>query len=333
MLGTKANECQECDSLRPPSTFHSPPLLQSPKQSSSRHSAPPSNQPQPPSPPSTMSTKPPHPPPPPPAPNQSQPHSAPLYTAPNPPHPTTSHTTTSPHPAPNQSQSTSLHSTPLYTAPNPPHPTTSHTSLPPPNLLYPVPNHPPTSFRPYQPSESEAHRWNNTSQPMEWSQQVPSLSDYPMDIATHQPLTPFSPPMEVAHKQALTYISPPPGNHALTPFSQPPARELAPNHLYIPPFSTPPAREVTSQQQAPSPVVTYTAPLPAVPTYPNEYSSFICTLCNTSFHTKDALKRHNRNIHEAFQQKRKGTKHKFIFMFGTFPFLLKCFMNFPIVSF
>ena len=82
MLGTKANECQECESLRPPSTFQSPPLLQSPKQSSSRLSAPPSDQSQPPSPPSTMPTKPPHPPPPPPpppAPNQSQPPSAPLY--------------------------------------------------------------------------------------------------------------------------------------------------------------------------------------------------------------------------------------------------------------
>ena len=118
VLGTKANECQECDSPRPPSTSQSPPLLQSPNQSSSRPSAPPSDQPQPPSPPYTMPTNPPYPAFPP-----------------------------SPHPAPNQSQSTSLHSAPLYTAPNPAHPTTSHTipsSLPPPNLLYPVPNHPPT---------------------------------------------------------------------------------------------------------------------------------------------------------------------------------------------
>ena len=127
----------------------------------------------------------------------------------------------SPHPAPNQSQSTSLHSAPLYTAPNPPNPTTSHTipsSLPPPNLLYPAANHL------LQPSESEANRWIDTTQPVEWSHQVPSLSDYPMDIASHQPLTPFSPPREVAHKQALTYIPPfsqppPPGNHVLTPFS------------------------------------------------------------------------------------------------------------------
>ena len=284
ILGAKANECLECDLPRPPSAFQSPPLLQSPNQSSSRPSAPPSDQPQPPSPPSIMSTNPPHPPSPPPQ-----------------------------HPAPNQSQSTFLHSAPLYTAPTPPHPTTSHTTVPPLNLFYPVPNHLPTSFRPHQTSESEAHRWIDATQPMEWSQQVPSISDYPMDIARHQPLTPFSPPREVAHKQALTYISPPPGNYALTPFSQPPARGVAPNHTYIPPFATPPVREVTSQQQAPSPVVTYTAPLPAVPTYPNEYSSFICTLCNTSFHTKDALKRHNRNIHEAFQQKKKGTKHEYKF--------------------
>ena len=150
-----------------------------------------------------------------------------------------------------------------------------------------------------------SNRWIDTSQPMEWSQQVPSLSDYPMDIASHQPLTPFSPLMEVAHKQALTYISPPPGNHALTPFSQPPDREVAPNHSYIPPISTPPAREVTSLQQAPFPVITYTAPLPAVPTYPNEYSSFICTLCNTSFHTKDALKDTIGTFMKHFNKKRK----------------------------
>ena len=287
ILGAKANEYLECDLPRPPSAFQSPPLLQSPNQSSSRPSAPPSDQPQPPSPPSIMPTNPPHPPSPPP-----------------------------PHPAPNQSQSTFLHSAPLYTAPNPPHPTTSHTTVPPLNLFYPVPNHLPTSFRPHQTSESEAHRWIDATQPMEWSQQVPSISDYPMDIARYQPLTPFSPPREVADKQALTYIPPfsqPPGNYALTPFSQPPARGVAPNHTYMPPFATPPARGVTSQQQAPSSVVTYTAPLPTVPTYPNEYSSFICTLCNTSFHTKDALKRHNRNIHEAFQQKKKGTKHEYKF--------------------
>ena len=92
ILGAKANECQECDSPRPPSTFQSPPLLQSPNQSSSRPSAPPSDQPQPPSPPYTMPTNPPYPAFPP-----------------------------SPHPAPNQSQSTSLHSAPLYTESNPPH--------------------------------------------------------------------------------------------------------------------------------------------------------------------------------------------------------------------
>ena len=220
ILGAKANECLECDLPRPPSAFQSPPLLQSPNQSSSRPSAPPSDQPQPPSPPSIMPTNPPHPPSPPPQ-----------------------------HPAPNQSQSTFLHSAPLYTAPNPPHPTTSHTTVPPLNLFYPVPNHLQTSFRPHQTSESEAHRWIDATQPMEWSQQVPSISDYPMDIARYQPLTPFSPPREVADKQALTYIPPfsqPPGNYALTPFSQPPARGVAPNHTYMPPFATPPARGVTS---------------------------------------------------------------------------------------
>ena len=45
----------------------------------------------------------------------------------------------------------------------------------------------------------------------------------------------------------------------------------------------------------------------------NEYSSFLCTLCNTYFNTRKTLERHNKNIHDAYQQKRKGIKHEAMF--------------------
>ena len=86
------------------------------------------------------------------------------------------------------------------------------------------------------------------------------------------------------------------------------------------------------EHEAPKQLVTYKKPvlrspdvemeaLPALkePTYPltipttNEYSSFLCTLCNSYFNTRKALERHNRNIHDAYQQKIKGIKHKEIF--------------------
>ena len=86
------------------------------------------------------------------------------------------------------------------------------------------------------------------------------------------------------------------------------------------------------EQEAPKEVMTYKKPVlrspdvemealpaPKEPTYPltiptvNEYSSFLCTLCNTYFNTRKALERHNRNIHDAFQQNIKGIKHKEIF--------------------
>ena len=81
------------------------------------------------------------------------------------------------------------------------------------------------------------------------------------------------------------------------------------------------------EREAPKQVVTYrkpelrspdvemkALPAPKEPIYPltiptvNEYSSFLCTLCNTYFKTRKALERHNRNIHDAYQQKKKGIK-------------------------
>merc|ERR1711973_249127 len=66
-----------------------------------------------------------------------------------------------------------------------------------------------------------------------------------------------------------------------------------------------------------SPVVEMEAlPAPKEPTYPitiptvNEYSSFLCTLCNTYFKTRKGLERHNKNIHDAYQQKKKGIKRR-----------------------
>ena len=86
------------------------------------------------------------------------------------------------------------------------------------------------------------------------------------------------------------------------------------------------------EHEVPKQVVSYKKPvlrspdvemeaLPALkePAYPltiptvNEYSSFLCTLCNSYFNTRKALERHNRNIHDAYQQKIKGMKHKEIF--------------------
>ena len=83
------------------------------------------------------------------------------------------------------------------------------------------------------------------------------------------------------------------------------------------------------EQEAPKEVMTYKKPVnrspdvemkalpaPKEPIYPltipttNEYSSFLCTLCNTYFNTRKALERHNRNIHEAYQQKKKGIKRR-----------------------
>ena len=57
-------------------------------------------------------------------------------------------------------------------------------------------------------------------------------------------------------------------------------------------------------------------PAPKEPIYPltiptvNEYSSFLCTLCNTYFKTRKGLERHNKNIHDAYQQKKKGIKRR-----------------------
>ena len=47
----------------------------------------------------------------------------------------------------------------------------------------------------------------------------------------------------------------------------------------------------------------------AIPT-PNEYSYYTCTICNTNFNKRNALERHMKNIHDAYQQKLKGAKRK-----------------------
>ena len=83
------------------------------------------------------------------------------------------------------------------------------------------------------------------------------------------------------------------------------------------------------EREAPNQVVTYrkpelrspdveieALPAPKEPIYPltiptvNEYSSFLCTLCNTYFKTRKGLERHNKNIHDAYQQKKKGIKRR-----------------------
>ena len=95
---------------------------------------------------------------------------------------------------------------------------------------------------------------------------------------------------------------------------QPPSPQLA-----LPPPTTQPVLQHQSQLPLPSP-----SPFPNTQLsrpqqstevvhnqYKNyyEYSKFICTLCNTDFGTKKILQRHMKNIHDAYEQKKRGNKH------------------------
>ena len=51
---------------------------------------------------------------------------------------------------------------------------------------------------------------------------------------------------------------------------------------------------------------------PKIVKRPNETISYTCTLCNLNFAKKEALLRHNKNIHDAFYQTEKGEKRKFM---------------------
>ena len=51
---------------------------------------------------------------------------------------------------------------------------------------------------------------------------------------------------------------------------------------------------------------------PKIVKRPNVTISYTCTLCNLNFAKKEALLRHNKNIHDAFYQTEKGEKRKFM---------------------
>ena len=169
-----------------------------------------------------------------------------------------------------------------------------------------------------KPFESEAHQWiDNVAYDMQVDPLVPTpqfTNSEHMDFSSSPQLPQV---IQYREPQVLQYQEP----QALTYESKIPAVEMEalPSPKYL--------LWGQKEHEAPKQLVTYKKPvlrspdvemeaLPAVkePTYPltipttNEYSSFLCTLCNSYFNTRKALERHNRNIHDAYQQKKKGIK-------------------------
>lgn len=113
-------------------------------------------------------------------------------------------------------------------------------------------------------------------------------------------------PQEVL-PQAMVQYQPPSPRHAVPEIEmiQSPSPQLA-----LPPPIT--QQLLPHQSQLPIPS-TPSASHPHQPSdnkYKNyyEYSKFICTLCNTDFGTQKKLQRHMKNIHDAYEQKKKGKK-------------------------
>ena len=312
VLGSKNNECTECD----PSTSRPqpPPPNQPP-------STLPPNQPPSPPPPPTSSPQPPH--------RNQPPPAIPSMPPPNQP--------PSPPPPPNQPP------------PPPSPPPTSASQQAPPSQQPPLAYLPPSALthilsrarnpKPdignnVKPFESEAHQWidnvaNNmevdrsylpvvpqpTPELMDFSSQQQLLYDQPQALQYRQPHTLQYRKSTPLQPQASHYrISKPPPPLALKHRK---SKSKALQHIkstpsslsktYKKPASKMPPVEMEQRAPAlPAPEPTYSIMIPT----PNEYTSFICTLCNTSFQSKNALERHNRNIHDAFQQKIKGIKRK-----------------------
>lgn len=141
----------------------------------------------------------------------------------------------------------------------------------------------------------------------------------------------LQPNLQIPQPPRLEMIQPPSPQLALPP---PTTQEVLPQTMvhYRPPFPQqelpqPPRLEMiqppspqlalpppTTQQVLPRPSPNTQLSRPHQPTEVvknqyYEYSKFICTLCNSNFGTKKKLERHMKNIHDAYEQKNRGTKH------------------------
>ena len=209
-------------------------------------------------------------------------------------------------------------------------------SVPPPPSIPPPPSVPPPSLPPPPPSvatpegvkpfESEAHQW------------IDNVAAQQMDVdTTPKPHMGWIHPQSLA--KAIEYYRKSSKKKGVRRTKVPPVKmeQKRPKKKQVPAVemeqaapSLPDPKYLLwgrEEREAPKQVVTYrkpelrspdvemkALPAPKEPIYPltiptvNEYSSFLCTLCNTYFKTRKALERHNRNIHDAYQQKKKGIK-------------------------
>ena len=162
-----------------------------------------------------------------------------------------------------------------------------------------------------------------TPEPLDFSPQQQLVYDQPQALQYRQPQTlQYRKSKPLQPKTLHHRISKPPPPLALKHHKSNPLQSKALQHLKSTPFNQskaltikkpaylkskiPPVEMEQRAVALPAPEPTYSIMIPT----PNEYTSFICTLCNTSFQSKNALERHNRNIHDAFQQKTKGIKRK-----------------------
>ena len=237
-----------------------------------------------------------------------------------PPEPTQSNSSTSIQPPPSQPASV-LSSKPSLVLP--PYRVLPPAQAPSPHQASSPPSASSVQHGGVKPFESEAHQWiDNVTYDMQVDPLVPTpqfTNSEHMDFSSSPQLPQV---IQYREPQVLQYQEP----QALTYESKIPAVEMealpSPKYLLWGQKEHEVPKQVVSYKKPVlrSPDVEMEAlPAPKEPAYPltiptvNEYSSFLCTLCNTYFNTRKALERHNRNIHDAYQQKIKGIKHKEIF--------------------